>query len=240
MQRKAGHVEYLRGVGTEQQSCAGFVQCINCHATNFDGACRDFGIESAFIELTLLRRDPSPYCRTQHVLHLGLVAEFIGRYPGNTMFEHRFRRNIPGTSPRRFGRDSGYLVSDRLIGQQYIEKSAVAARCIVVRRKQRCQVAVEMVDCRHAGAQGTADTDRNRHVPGERHAEFVRYLGNGEKLIRTQAGMQLDKVIAGGVLRPDFAPCIGSACDGIAVERRSRHNQPWPEHLGLENLLPQA
>ncbi len=62
---------------------------------------------------------------------------------------------------------------DQLIGKQHIEESTITAGDIRVGWHQRSNVAVEMIDRRHARIQRILHTDRGRYMAGERHAELT-------------------------------------------------------------------
>jgi hypothetical protein len=74
VQRKTGHIEYLRGVRTQQQTCAGIVQRLDQLTADADGFAAERGSEAALVLQLLPGTHPLLHGCRRHVLHFRPLA----------------------------------------------------------------------------------------------------------------------------------------------------------------------
>jgi hypothetical protein len=129
------------------------------------------------------------------------------------MLEQRFGRHIPGTCGDGSRYQPGHTVFPQLVGQQDVEKAAIAPTRIRIRGHHRGQVAVEMIYCRHPSCQCLVQADRLGYVTGIWHAEFAGRCGDRGELTYIQPRMNFQKIIACCELFPDLPDTVGRTVD---------------------------
>ena len=154
-----------------------------------------------------------------HVSHLGPVRQPFGRQiRRGGMLEKRLRRHVPGAGVRsQAGNlvDPGHICE---IGNEYAEEATQATRRIFMRRQQSLHVAIQVIDGCNTRGESALDADILGHMTGKRYSQFICGIGDGSKLVAREPGVNLEEIVAGGVLLPHHRRGLPRTADAVAIE----------------------